>query len=89
MDKLEDLKKVTFKNFKRSQKVIKSKKGLKSTENFQKHKKQRNKKKKVEAKAKYDKLFGPILFGSVSFFVVLAIILAVIPCKTGYRIVQR
>ena len=81
MDKLEDLKKITFKNFKRTQKVIQSKKGQKSTQNFhKKHKKQRNKKKKVKAKAKYDKLFGPILFGSVSFFVVLAIILAVIPC---------
>ena len=80
MDRLENLKKTVSKSFKRTQKIIKSKKGQKSTENFQKHKKQRNKKKKVEAKAKYDKLFGPILFGSVSFFVVLAIILAVIPC---------
>ena len=88
MDKLGDLKTI-FKSFKKNQKIIQGKKEQKSTDKLQQHKKQRDTNKKVEAKAKYEKFFGPILFGTILFFVVVAIVLAAIPCKTGYRIVQR
>ena len=44
--------------------------------------------KKLEKFEVFEKLSGIILFGSILFFVFGAIILAFIPCKTGYRIVH-
>ena len=44
--------------------------------------------KKLDTRAKYDKLFGPTLFGVIFLFVFGGVLLAYIPCKSGYRIVE-
>ena len=40
--------------------------------------------KKTATETKFDRFFGPILFGAILLIVIAATVSAVVPCKTGY-----
>ena len=64
------------------------KKFLNFFDRFKKVEQKSKTEKKIDTRTKYDKYFGPILFGLIFLFVFGAVLIAYIPCKSGYRIVQ-